>query len=166
MLESLSPEQWKRSGDHAERGRLTVVDLARHMAAHDTGMCSEEKSPVVRSVGAEEVLDYRKVDLATCPPTYDVILDASGKASFSRSQSALKPGGFFVAVLPSLSLALEALPKLGRKRISFPMTALRSPKALLTDLNLLVDLARSEKIVHIISRHFSIEETPDAHRFN
>jgi hypothetical protein len=35
MLESLSPEQWKRSGDHAERGGLTVVDLARHMAAHD-----------------------------------------------------------------------------------------------------------------------------------
>lgn len=35
MLESLSAEQWKRSGDHAERGRLTVADLARHMAAHD-----------------------------------------------------------------------------------------------------------------------------------
>ena len=35
MLESLSPEQWESSGDHAERGKLTVADLARHMAAHD-----------------------------------------------------------------------------------------------------------------------------------
>jgi NADPH:quinone reductase-like Zn-dependent oxidoreductase len=144
---------------------LAAVQIARYFGARVTGMCSEEKAPVVRSVGAEEVLDYRKVDLATCPPTFDVILDASGKASFSRSQSALKPGGVFVAVLPSLSLALEALPKLGRKRISFPMTALRSPKAILSDLNLLVDLARSEKIVPVMSRHFSIEETQDAHRF-
>ena len=50
MLESLSAEQWKRSGDHAERGRLTVADLARHMAAHDVNHLRQIESllPIAR----------------------------------------------------------------------------------------------------------------------
>lgn len=144
---------------------LAAVQVAKYFGAHVTGLCSEEKTPTVLSVGADKALDYKTVDLAKSSPIYDVILDASGKASFSQAQVALKRGGVYVAVLPSLSVALQAVSQLGRKRLSLPMTALRSKNDLLADLSLLVDLTASRKVVPVLSRCFPMEEVQAAHRF-
>ncbi len=73
------------------------VQLAKHaIGAHVTGVCSAKNLDIVRGLGADEVIDYRRDDFTRNGQTYDVILDAAGKLTFPRCRRSLTPHGIFV----------------------------------------------------------------------
>src|SRR5213078_5198088 len=73
------------------------VQLARHFEADVTAVCNTKNVELVRSLGADEVIDYTKEDFTKNGETYDVIFDAVGKHSFLRSRRSLQPGGVYIA---------------------------------------------------------------------
>jgi NADPH:quinone reductase-like Zn-dependent oxidoreductase len=74
-----------------------AVQLASHLGAHVTAVCNGRNIELVRSLGADEVIDYEREDFTENGRTYDVVLDAVGKHSFLRCRNSLVPGGLFVA---------------------------------------------------------------------
>src|SRR5712692_6618265 len=75
-----------------------AVQLAKHFGAHVTGVCSTANLDLVRSLGADEVVDYTREDFSRAGRVYDIVLDTVGKSGFSRSLKSLKRGGFYVRV--------------------------------------------------------------------
>ena len=75
-----------------------AVQLAKHFGAHVTGVCSTRNLDLVKSLGADAVVDYTKEDFSTAGRVYDMVFDAVGKSGFSRSMKSLKRGGRFVRV--------------------------------------------------------------------
>jgi NADPH:quinone reductase-like Zn-dependent oxidoreductase len=74
----------------------SAVQIAKHWGAHVTGVTSTKNVELVRSLGADDVIDYTRDDLTTRGPVYDVIIDAVGKYAFFWARNALKPGGAYV----------------------------------------------------------------------
>jgi NADPH:quinone reductase-like Zn-dependent oxidoreductase len=74
-----------------------AVQLARHLGAHVTAVANTKNLELVRSLGADEVIDYLNEDFTKNGQTYDVILDAVGKLSFRRTRQSVRPGGLWIA---------------------------------------------------------------------
>ncbi len=75
-----------------------AVQLAKHFGAHVTGVCSTANLDLVKSLGADEVVDYTREDFSTAGRVYDMVFDTVGKSGFSRSLKSLRRGGFYVRV--------------------------------------------------------------------
>lgn len=101
-LSCLKPEV-RRAGQkllvYGASGSIGTADvqLARHFGADVTAVCNTKNLELVRSLGADRVVDYTAEDFTTSGETYDVIFDAVGKHSFRRCRSSLKPGGVYIA---------------------------------------------------------------------
>jgi NADPH:quinone reductase-like Zn-dependent oxidoreductase len=117
-----------------------AVQLARHLGARVTGVSSGANMALVRSLGAEHVIDYTKEDFTQQGETYDVIFDAVGKGSASRAKRALKPGGRYISVAT-----------LTRENTD--------------DLNFLGELAEAGAIKAVIDRRYPLAQAADAHRY-
>ena len=74
------------------------MQLAKHFGAHVTGVCSTANLELVRSVGADEVVDYTREDFSNVGRVYNVVFDAVGYSGFSRSLRSLKRGGVYIRV--------------------------------------------------------------------
>lgn len=85
-----------------------IVQLAKHMGAHVTGVTSTPNLELVRSIGADRVIDYTKENALTGPDRYDVIVDTVGETHLARCQHALREGGRLAAVAGELSTLLSA----------------------------------------------------------
>src|SRR5205085_187638 len=75
-----------------------AVQLAKYFGAHVTGVCSTANLDLVKSLGADEVVDYTREDFSRAGRVYDIVVDTVGKSGFSRSLKSLKRGGFYVLV--------------------------------------------------------------------
>src|SRR4029453_807924 len=73
-----------------------AVQLARHFGAHVTAVCNTKNLELVRSLGADAVVDYTGEDFTANGVTYDVVFDPVGKHSFRRCRRSLKPGGIYL----------------------------------------------------------------------
>lgn len=82
-----------------------AVQLAKHFGAHVTGVCSTANLELVKSLGADEVVDYTREDFSKAGRVYDIVFDTVGKSGYSRSLRALKRGGSYVRVGGSGRLA-------------------------------------------------------------
>jgi NADPH:quinone reductase-like Zn-dependent oxidoreductase len=139
-----------------------AVQLAKLMGAHVTAVDSAEKLEMLRSIGADEVMDYGQEDFTAGGKRYDVIFDVPGRASFRRCVRALKPGGRLLLANARLSLLLR-----GR------WTSLTSDKRVLVglsgqareDLDHLRELVEAGTLCPVIDRTYPLEEVPDAHRY-
>jgi len=155
---------------HGSSGSLGVfvVQLAKHFGAHVTAVCSSANIPLVRSLGADEVIDYTTQDFTDGRPAYDVIVDVLGKAGFPRSVRALKPGGRYLLIGFSeglwgivRALATGGLVHLsGRARF---ITGAADPKQ--ADLVFLQELIDAGKLRTVIGRRYTLDEIADAHRY-
>lgn len=117
-----------------------AVQLARHFGAEVTGVCSGANVALVRSLGAQHVIDYTREDFAKSGETYDLIFDAVGKSSPARGRRALKPGGVYISVAAPTR---------------------ENPD----DLNYLRELAEAEAIKAVIDRRYPLAQAADAHRY-
>lgn len=86
-----------------------AVQIAKYFGAHVTGVCSTQNLELVKSLGADDVIDYTKEDLTRRGMAFDVIFDAVGKISSSRSKGSLKKKGVYLSVNSSASLEAEDL---------------------------------------------------------
>jgi NADPH:quinone reductase-like Zn-dependent oxidoreductase len=141
-----------------------AIQLAKHFGAHVTAVCSTPKIDLVRSLGADEVIDYTQVDFTSRRNSYDVIFDAVGKSSFAQSKLTLKPEGIYLSTVPSTALLIQTL----RSRFSSGRRAVFSATGLMQTqekLNYLLELLTAGKLKSVVDRHYSLSEMKEAHHY-
>jgi NADPH:quinone reductase-like Zn-dependent oxidoreductase len=143
-----------------------AVQLAKAFGAHVTAVCGPTNVDLVKSLGADTVIDYRKTDFTQGGQTYDIIFDAVGKSSFARCKGSLAPDGVYLATVPSLALYAHVLwtAKFGRKKARVAATGLRSGNEKANDLQFLKELAEAGKLQPVIDGCYSMDQIAEAHR--
>jgi len=137
-----------------------AVQLAKHFGADVTGVCSTANLALVKSLGADDVIDYTKEDFAK-PNTYDLIFHTVGKISFSACMKSLKKGGVYASALllgPVLRKPWAFVA--GRKRV---IGGIAKPKT--EDLVFLRELIQAGKLKAVIDRRYPLEQIAAAHRY-
>ena len=138
------------------------VQLAKHFGAKVTAVCSTKNLELVRSLGADRVIDYTKEDFTKNGETYDVIFDAVGKHSFGRSKGSLKAGGRYLATdgLGNLLLGLWTS-RFGDKKVIFQIP----PRYTKGDVLFLKELIEAGKYRAVIDRRYPLEDVVEAARY-
>lgn len=142
---------------------MAAVQLAKAFGAEVTGVCSTAKLELVKSLGADAVIDYTQSDFTQNGQTYDMIFDTSGKSSFSGCLKSLKPNGLYlravhfdlVSVLRGLWVSLT-----NSKKVIGGVVIERKD-----DLMVLKDLIEAGKLISLIDRRYRLEQTAEAHRY-
>ena len=144
-----------------------AVQLARYYGVEVTGVCSTANLELVRSLGAERVIDYTKEDFAKTGQTYDIIFDVVARSSFSRCKNVLKPDGIYLTTFPSLGIMVQSVwtSKFSRKKAMFKATGLRSARDKSKDLLFLKELTEAEKLKPVIDRCYPLEQIAKAHMY-
>jgi NADPH:quinone reductase-like Zn-dependent oxidoreductase len=138
------------------------VQLARYFDADVTAVCNTKNLELVRSLGADRVIDYTKEDFTNNGEKYDVIFDAVGKHSFKRSRDSLNPGGLFLPTdgFENLVLALWT-PRFGDKKVVFQIP----PRQTRQDVLFLKEIIEAGKFRPVIDRTYPMEEVIEATRY-
>ena len=135
-----------------------AVQLAKYFGAEVTGICSTTNIEMVKSLGADNVIDYTKEDFTKSSQTYDVIFDTVLKTSFSTCKSSLAPRGVFITVdFPLLTALWTSI--IGSRRLVFGIANK------IEDLIFLRELIEAGKIKSVIDRCYPLEQTVEAHRY-
>jgi NADPH:quinone reductase-like Zn-dependent oxidoreductase len=139
-----------------------AVQLAKYYGAEVTGVCSTTNVELVKSLGADKVIDYTKEDFTQSGETYDVIFDAVCESSFSRCRGSLKKNGTYLVTLPKLAVLLQMLwtSKVGDKKVRNG-----SRLATVEDLLFLKELFEAGKLKTVIDRRYPLEQTAEAFRY-
>jgi NADPH:quinone reductase-like Zn-dependent oxidoreductase len=140
-----------------------AVQLARYYGAEVTGVCSTTNVALVRSLGADKVIDYTREDFTTSGETYDLIVDTVvGKTSFSRCRGSLKPKGLYLAVAGGLREMVQMLwtAITGGKKVVFGSAAERKE-----DLVFIKGLVEAGQLKPAIDRRYPLEQIVEAHRY-
>ena len=154
---------------HGASGSLGTfaVQIAKHYGAHVTAVCGAANVDIVKSIGADAVIDYTKEDFTRHGPMYDVVCDVMGKAGFPRSLRALRPGGRYLLVgFPDSILAIvSALARGLWAHIIRRAVFLTGPAApVQADLEFLKTLVERGVLRTVIGRTFSLDQIVEAHR--
>lgn len=139
-----------------------AIQLAKHFGAEVTAVCGAANRELVRSLGADHVIDYASEDFTKNGHTYDVIADTVGTAPYSRSKCSLKENGRLLLVLASLPdmLPIPWVSMTSNKKIfAAPATGCAD------DLRFLADLAEKGQFTPVIDRRFPFEQIAEAHRY-
>ena len=144
-----------------------AVQLAKYYGAEVTGVCSTTNLEWVKSLGADQVIDYTREDFTENGKTYDIIFDTVGKRSFSECKGSLTDEGIYLATVPTPVIMLQALwsAKSGSKKVKFAAAGLRSASEKVKDLVFLAELIEAGKIKPVIDRVYSLEQIAEAHRY-
>jgi NADPH:quinone reductase-like Zn-dependent oxidoreductase len=138
------------------------VQLARYFGADITAVCSTKNLELVRSLGADAVIDYTQEDFTKNGQTYDVIFDAVGKLSFRRCRASLEPGGIYLPTDGPMNLMWALMPsRKGAKRVVFQIPP-RQPKK---DVLFLKELIEAGKFRPVIDRCYALEDVIEATRY-
>jgi NADPH:quinone reductase-like Zn-dependent oxidoreductase len=138
------------------------VQLARYFGAHVTAVCSTKNLELVRSLGADQVIDYTQEDFTNNGETYDVIFDAVGKHSFRACRGSLKPGGIYLPTDGFRNLVLALWPsRIGDKRVVFQIP----PRQTKQDVLFLKQLIEAGKYRAVIDRSYPLEDVVAATRY-
>jgi len=138
------------------------VQLAKHYGAEVTGVDSGGKLDMLRSIGADQVIDYAQEDFTKSGQTYDVIFDTIGKSPFSGSLRSLNENGTYLNGNPGLfgGLRRRLTPKGGSKRV-----LVWSGGYTVKNLLAIKELVEAGTLKPVIDRRYSFEQIPEAHRY-
>ena len=146
---------------------VNAIQIAKHFGAQVTAVCSTGNVDLVRSLGADDVIDYRQEDFTQADRSWDVIFDAVGKSSFGACERVLSPDGIYLvtAISPSILFHVLMTRMKGGREARNAATGLRKPGEQVADLEILKDLYRAGKLKAVIDRSYPLEKTADAHRY-
>jgi NADPH:quinone reductase-like Zn-dependent oxidoreductase len=146
-----------------------AVQIAKSFGAHVTGVCGTRNVDMIRSIGADQVIDYTKEDFTQSAERYDAMLDLVGSRSLSDCRRALTPRGTYVVVgvkdmgrwfgLGRQFKALSLSPFVGQRMRVF---VVRHNKE---DLAVLKELVEAGKVAPVIDRHYALRDVPEALRY-
>jgi NADPH:quinone reductase-like Zn-dependent oxidoreductase len=139
----------------------------RRTSAHVTGVCSTANLELVKSLGADEVVDYTKEDSSSVGRVYDIIFDTVGKSGFSRSLKSLKRGGFYLRASGStrlLPILVENLRGMGASITAAKVTG-GVVHGAPGDPPFLKELIEAGRLRTVIDKRYSPEEIAEAHRY-
>jgi NADPH:quinone reductase-like Zn-dependent oxidoreductase len=145
-----------------------AVQLAKHFGAHVTGVCSTGNLDLIRSLGADEVVDYTREDFSSAGRIYDVVFDTVGKSGFSRSLKCLKHGGRYVRVGGSgglLAMLGDALRSTWVSTTSDVKVIGGVARGAAGNLPLFKELIETGKLRTVIDRRYSLDQIAEAHRY-
>ena len=138
------------------------MQLAKYYGAEVTCVCSTKNIELVKSLGADKVVDYTKEDFTETGDNYDTIFDTVGKSSFSFCKRALSSKGKYVTTSMTFKVAfLALLTKYGSKKKVISGMSLNKAEA----LNFIRKLMEEGKLKTIIDRQYPLEELPAAHEY-
>ena len=140
----------------------TAIQLAKYYGADVTGVCSTSNIDLVRSLGADNVIDYTKEDFTKNGIKYDVIFDTVGKSSISKNLKSLNKTGTLLlgaAMLPGMIQSIWSSITSSKKVVS----GVISEKA--ADMEFLKELVESGNLKPVIDRTYSFEQIPEAHEY-
>ena len=139
-----------------------AIQIAKSLGAEVTGVDSTGKLDVVRSIGADHVVDYTREDFTKGDETFDVIFDAVGKGSFSGCVRSLKENGLYLLGNPGLSQQVRAkwASTTSSKKVIGGMLSYRTE-----DLIRLKELIEAGKIRSVIDRRYPLEKIVEGHRY-
>jgi len=139
-----------------------AVQLAKYYGAEVTGVCSTTNLELVKSLGADKVIDYTEEDFTQSGETYDVIFDAVSKSSFFRCRRSLRENGVYLVTLPNLAFLLQMpwASMVGDKKVRNG-----SRLATVEDLLFLKELFEAGKLKTVIDRRYPLEQTAEAFRY-
>ena len=139
-----------------------AVQLAKYFGAEVTAVDSTRKLDMLRSIGADHVIDYTQEDFTKRGQMYDFILDVVGKSSFAGSMRSLSPDGRYLLAVPGLSQKVRGrwASRTSNKKVTFGAAHPNTE-----DLLFLKKLIEEGKVRSVIDRRYSLEQTAEAHRY-
>jgi NADPH:quinone reductase-like Zn-dependent oxidoreductase len=143
-----------------------AVQLAKHFGARVTGVCGTAKLELVKSLGADEAIDYTKEDFTRTGRSFDVVFDAAGRSSFSRCGRVLKSGGVYLSTAPSPAIFVQSwwTARFGDRRAVIAFTGLRPSRDKAEDLRFLAEIAEAGQIRPVIDGLYPLSRAAQAHR--
>lgn len=139
-----------------------AVQLAKYFGAEVTGVCSGKNVELVKSLGADHVIDYTKEDFTKRHKTYDMILDTVGKSPFLKSRPALKSGGVYLSAAAGIREFWQALwtSFASSEKVKVGMSSESQE-----DLIFLKQLVEEGHLKPVVDRCYPFEALPEAHRY-
>lgn len=139
---------------------VSAVQIARHMGAHVTAVCSAANHTLARDLGAEEVIDYHKTDPLKGPEAYDVVFDCVGASTFARAIPVLKPGGLYLPLNFGIKQLLNGLRP---KRKDGKHMRLHVNGDSKEDLHILNQMVSSGALRSVVDSTHPLADAPKAH---
>lgn len=138
------------------------VQLAKLYGAEVTAVDSARKLDMLRGIGADHVIDYRKEDFTKNGESYDVIFEVAGKSSFSRGIRSLNPNGRYLLANPRMNTMLRGLwvSMTSSKKVIIELAG--EPVA---DLTYIAELMEAGTLKSVIDKRYPLEELAEAHRY-
>lgn len=141
-----------------------AVQLSKYFGAEVTAVCNTKNVDLVRSLGADEVIDYTQQDFTKLKKQFEIVFDAVGKSSFGKCKPLLKSNGIYMSTeLGYMSqnpfLAIFT-PLLGGKKVLFPLPTISKE-----DVLFLKELVETGKFRPVIDRTYPLEQIVDAYRY-
>ena len=144
-----------------------AVQIAKHLGAEVTAVCSGANADLVQSLGADRVIDYTRQDFRKEDQKYDIIFDTIGKQSYCECRQSLKSDGVYLTPVFSLGNVFTMLITgiFSRKKAKFSATGMRPTNELRTMLRELKGMFESNQLQSVIDRRYPIAETANAHAY-
>ena len=139
-----------------------AVQIAKFFGANVTGVCSTKNLELVKSLGADKVIDYTTDDFSSKGETYDVIFDTVGKSSFSACMKSLKKVGTYINItIPFPGVRMLWTQLTSSRKLILGQNSPETSEA----LNFLKELIETGKLKVVIDRYYKFEEIVEAHRY-
>lgn len=166
-LADIRPEQQVLINGASGSLGTAAIQLAKYFGAIVTGVCSAKNVELVKSLGADKVIDYKQEDFTNTGQTYDIIFDTVGKSSFSLCKKALKPDGIYLSPVLDLSLLFQMFwtSFFSKKKAKFSATGLQPAMELNSILKELKEIIEVGKLKTIIDKCYPLEQTAMAHQY-
>jgi NADPH:quinone reductase-like Zn-dependent oxidoreductase len=144
-----------------------AVQIAKVFGAEVTGVCSSLNYELVKSLGADIIIDITKENFWENGQTYDVILDVSGKPSTIHFKKLLNKKGYYLTTYPTISILFLTLwtSIFNRRKVVFSATGLKPVSERLVFLKEIIKLFKEGKLRTIIDRRFQLEQMAEVHRY-
>lgn len=145
----------------------SAIQIAKHMGAHVTAVCSGRNIGLVKSLGADEAIDYQQKDFTKGERKYNYVYDTIGKSSFSMCANILTENGVYLSPVLNFSLLLQMIRTsiFSRKKAKFEATGANKEEKLRHLLSEVLSIYKEGRLRTVIDRQFPLEKVAEAHRY-
>ncbi|WKN31606.1 NAD(P)-dependent alcohol dehydrogenase [Porifericola rhodea] len=146
---------------------MAAIQIAKHMGAEVTGVCSRRNLNEIIELGADRVINYQETDFTSQKQQYDVVYDTVGKSSYAQCKAILKPNGRYVSPVLNMKLLYYSLTtKAGNgKSAKFTATGLSPVHELKKLIIELLEMIRQQQLKVYIDRAYEINQIVEAHEY-